>query len=186
MDLETPSNYTSIGFTLPMLAILRSWSFWDGGNVTLLEIVCDLQPSDKEVTVWITWMVFCCEKSKTWIFQMYHLPKKNRPKEVGDWSPLFLGFGERGHVTKTYVFFFWKDYTQKKYMAKNLYFKKIAIIKLLRLFGNPQNLRRDSVMEKNNVEKMHCFFQSPTDKLRDPSSHSPWHQTPWKSKLTIK
>jgi len=84
------------------------------------------------------------------------------------------------------MFFFWKDYTKKKYMAKNLYFKKIAIIKLLRLFGNPQNLRRDSVMEKNNVEKMRCFFQSPTDKLRDPSSHSPWHQTPWKSKLTIK
>ena len=64
MDLETPSNYTSIGFTLPMLAVLRSWSFWDGVNVALLE-----------VTAWITWMVFCSGNAKTWIF---HICKKRQ------------------------------------------------------------------------------------------------------------
>ena len=38
------------------LAILRSWPFWDGENVTLSRVVGDIQLGDEKVTNWITWL----------------------------------------------------------------------------------------------------------------------------------
>ena len=37
----------------------QTWPFWDGENVTLSEVIRDLQRSGMKRSLWITWFIWC-------------------------------------------------------------------------------------------------------------------------------